>query len=209
MSSRPTERHRISTVLAVCVGNVCRSPLTEQILASRIKTAGIAGVELLSAGLGALAGAPMEPWPAALSRENGGDPQGAVGKKITAEMVDAADLILTMSRKQRDEFMSRYPHATRRTFTLAEFARLLGELPQGDAGSSLLGWPDPGTSQNISGIRVLATSAAAVRHKVQLSGADDVPDPMGRSEALHRDVARQIAALSESIVDGLAARFRH
>lgn len=205
MSSRHTERHPVSTVLAVCVGNVCRSPLTEQILASRIKTAGISGVELLSAGLGALVGAPMEPWPAALSREYGGEPQGAVGKKVTPEMVDAADLVLTMSRKQRDEFMSRYPNAARRTFTLAEFAKLIDELPQ-EASKSLQSWPIPGARQSVSELRALATSAAAVRHRAQLYGADDVQDPMGKSEAIHRDVALQIVTLSEKIVDGLAAR---
>ena len=48
-------------VLVVCVGNVCRSPLGERLLAARLGD----GFEVTSAGVGALVGEPMDPEAAA------------------------------------------------------------------------------------------------------------------------------------------------
>ena len=52
-------------ILFVCVGNVCRSPLGERLLAARLPADRF---EVSSAGVGALAGAAMDPEAAATSR---------------------------------------------------------------------------------------------------------------------------------------------
>lgn len=53
-------------ILVVCTGNICRSPVAEAMLRDALP-----GLEVHSAGLGALAGHGVEPTAAALARADG------------------------------------------------------------------------------------------------------------------------------------------
>jgi protein-tyrosine phosphatase len=109
-----------TTILTVCTGNICRSPLAEQLLRARLGD----GFRVHSAGVGAMTGWPMDPDAADQSRAYGGDPDGFTARQLTAAIVDESDLILTATRSHRDEVVRRFPKAMRRTFSLAEFAAL-------------------------------------------------------------------------------------
>lgn len=198
-----------STVLTVCVGNICRSPLAEQLLRARLEQAGLGDVELLSAGLRAVVGAPMEPWPAALSREYGGDPTGAVGKQLSAEIVGASDLVLTMTRSQRDDLVKRHPTAAQRTFTLAEFGRIIDALPRAEEGTTASDaplWGRPVDTVAGSAVSGVVRSASSARHLAPLAAEDDVRDPINQPEDVHRAVGRQIDDLTRRIAAGLTRR---
>jgi protein-tyrosine phosphatase len=197
-----TERRaaRPFSILTVCTGNICRSPLAEQLLRARLVEAGFTGVEVGSAGLRAVVEAPMHVIPARISTRLGGDPSRARGQQLSTEIVAAADLLLTMTRAQRDDLVSRHPNAVHRSFTLVEFARLLGVIGSSSAPV------EPGTpAASVASERLqsLVASAARQRPAVRLTDDDDVTDPIGRSEDVHEAVGEQISLATSRIVFGL------
>jgi protein-tyrosine-phosphatase len=118
--ARDRERFR---VLFLCDGNTCRSPMAEALL--RLRAAG-EGVEARSAGLYAVEGAPAARMAREALPEAGGELERHRSRPLDGELVAWADLVLTMTRRQRDEFRRRYPEAADRCFVLAEYA-----LPDG------------------------------------------------------------------------------
>lgn len=187
-----------STILTVCTGNICRSPLAEQLIRAHLDRTGLESFIVRSAGLHAAVNAPMEPLPAALSTEYGGDPRDAYGKQISEAAVSAAELILTMTVKQRDELVSKYPGAAQRTFTMAEFARAGKNVPPKQ--SAAPSWAAVTGSAQDSAVASLVRRTAAVRSSAELNDGDDIPDPINAPEALHREVAHRIAGYSDRIV---------
>jgi len=190
----------------VCIGNICRSPLAEQLLRARLGQTGLKNFELLSAGLRAVVGAPMEPWPAALSLEYGADPEGAVGKQLSPEIVGASDLVLTMTQGQRDELAKRYPTAAQRTFTLAEFGRIINALPaspQNTPEAAAPSWAQLTEPSEGSALSSVVRAASSARYLAALSSKDDVRDPINLPEDVHRAVGQQIDQLTQRIADGL------
>ncbi|QSB24146.1 arsenate reductase/protein-tyrosine-phosphatase family protein [Curtobacterium sp. 24E2] len=120
-------------VLFVCSGNICRSPLGAQVLTARLGPDAAAFV-VESAGTIADDGAAMDGAAAAQSVRLGGDPSGHGSRYLTAAIVEDADLVLTAERSHRAAVVSLAPRATKRAFTIKQFARVLG-------GSSPVTWP--------------------------------------------------------------------
>jgi protein-tyrosine phosphatase len=119
------------SILTVCSGNICRSPLAEQLL--RAGTREWSEVTVASAGTTALVGEPMTEQAQALSFEFGGD--GAEthrARELTEEQLRDADLVLGLSREHRRAIVELYPRATRHAFTLREFARLVAGITDDD-----------------------------------------------------------------------------
>jgi protein-tyrosine-phosphatase len=100
------------SVLFVCLGNTCRSPLAEVILKSELKLAGIKKVHVSSAGTGAFEGA----------RASSGSTVIAGSKPLTRLRVRRADLVLTMTASQKREVRERWPEDADRVFTLSEYS---------------------------------------------------------------------------------------
>jgi protein-tyrosine phosphatase len=181
------------SVLVVCLGNVCRSPLAERVLRLRLAElpdgpAGAVGVS--SAGIRALVGAPMDETAAAELRRLGGDPAGSVSRQLQRAMVEEADLVLTATRQLRSRLLEDEPRALKRTFTIREFAAL--------AAPEVLGGLRPAT------LTELVSRAATSRSAVAVDGYD-VPDPIGRSPEFHREVADLIDEACTGIAAALAA----
>lgn len=83
-------------VLFVCLGNVCRSPLAEQVLRRSAAEAG-AAVEVASAGLRASAGAAMDAGSAACAARHGLDGSGHVARRLDAALVGWADVVVALA----------------------------------------------------------------------------------------------------------------
>ncbi|SHK58187.1 protein-tyrosine phosphatase [Shimia gijangensis] len=81
----------IESVLVVCVGNVCRSPVGERLLQSKAPN-----VTVSSAGVGALVNKPADATASRVAAEKGVSLEGHKGRQATAEILSAADLILVM-----------------------------------------------------------------------------------------------------------------
>ena len=90
----------IQYVLFVCTGNICRSPLAASLLERALKDRGLE-VEVTSAGTGAWDGAPASEGAYLVGLEKGLDLSGHRARLLTRELVDEADLILTMARHHR------------------------------------------------------------------------------------------------------------
>jgi protein-tyrosine phosphatase len=175
------------TILAVCTGNVCRSPAVERLLANQLGPA----VSVSSAGTHALVGHPISEPMAALLQRIGVDPQPFEARRLSEQMLKEADLILPMTRAQRGFIVELWPAAVRRAFTLREFARLLtlvdpSALPSGTTGDRLS-----------AAIRL----AAAERGRGRVSPEeDDVIDPFRLTDEVYAKSFGQIKYAVEQIV---------
>lgn len=94
----------IKSILVVCVGNVCRSPLGERLLKARLP-----GVTISSAGLGALVGEPADADALAVAEENGVSLDGHVARQFDSALASSHDLILAMEPGHRRQILERMP----------------------------------------------------------------------------------------------------
>ena len=151
------------SVLFVCTGNVCRSPVAElvarRLLADKLGAEEAARFTVSGAGTNAALGEPMDPQSRAELADVGVDADEASDFRshpVTAEAIEAADLILTADRNHRSTVVQLAPGALGKTFCLREFARLLSSLdlpdPPNDSrcsrsrvsgGSPRWSWSDP------------------------------------------------------------------
>src|SRR3989442_8878821 len=88
-------------ILLVCTGNICRSPLAAALLTRALAERGFEGIDVSSAGTGAWDGAPASEGAYLVGLERGLDLSGHRARLLTRELVEAADLILTMARHHR------------------------------------------------------------------------------------------------------------
>lgn len=167
-------------VLFVCVGNVCRSPVGERLLAARLPADRF---EVRSAGMHALVDEPISPPAAALLEGYGGDPTGFSARQLDASTVRDSDLILVATSDLRSQLLSEWPAALRRTFTVREFAALL---------------------DLVDAVAPLDVVAEAQARRSEVRGIDyDIPDPFRRSQEAHELAASLMHAAVERIAKGL------
>ena len=85
------------SVLHVCTGNICRSPIGEVVLRAKLAEAGIDDVEVSSSGLGSWhAGDPMDPRAAAALRRRGYDGSAHRARRFRTGWFADRDLVLAM-----------------------------------------------------------------------------------------------------------------
>lgn len=113
-------------VVLVCTGNICRSPLAEALLKSALQERGVDAVTVTSAGTGAWDGAPASEGAYLVGLERGLDLSGHRARLLTREVVEEADLILTMARHHRARVQELGGEG--RVFVLGEYA---GRAPDG------------------------------------------------------------------------------
>ena len=176
-------------VLAVCLGNICRSPLVERLLTVRLEEAGVGAAYVVgSAGLVAREGIEMQ-WDAAGHLAAlGGDPTSFRSRALADPMAQEAGLVLTATTDVRRRLLQKAPSALRRTFTVREFAHL--------ASSADLGAVRSPTELVADAVRRRGTTAWQEL---------DLPDPMGQTAEVHAASARLAAEAVEEMVPALVA----
>lgn len=111
----------MSSILVVCVGNICRSPVAEGLLRRDL-----AGATVASAGLHAVVGHGTQREMLALAKGIGLDLSAHRARQFTPAMGAGHDLILVMERAHRDEISQIAPHLTARTMLLDHWSGARG-----------------------------------------------------------------------------------
>lgn len=96
------------SVLVVCVGNICRSPVGERLLAARLIERGTS-LSVSSAGIAALVGHPADETAAAVASARGIALDGHVARQFSRGLGLDHDLILTMEPGHRREIINASP----------------------------------------------------------------------------------------------------
>lgn len=178
------------TVLHVCMGNICRSPMAERLLARAVRDRA-GDVELLrsvSAGTGGWhEGEEMNPPAARQVHARRGNADGFAARKLRGDFIDEADLVLTATADQYDYVVALRPDAAERTFVLGEFGRLLGAvdtgaLPAADAK------PEAVHARGTA----LVEAVARLRGSDQPQLTDDLDDPWGRGDQTFQRIGDEI-----------------
>ena len=178
--SDPAPAAGVFRVLFVCIGNVCRSPVGERLLAARLPAERF---EVSSAGVGAMVGYAMSRYAAEELKSYGGDPTGFAARQLEPRMVEASDLVLAATRELRSQILAEVPGALRRTFTILEFAALC-EQAEGSTATEVVKW--------------------AGAHRSLVSNVEqDVPDPYRRGGVEHARAAGAIETAVQEIAKGL------
>jgi protein-tyrosine phosphatase len=190
-------------LLFVCTGNLCRSPVAGGLALAWARESlqgspELALVEVLSAGTEAAAGRSMDASSAVALRQLGGDPEEFVSRQVTPDLLEGADLVLTMTRDQRREVLRMAPRGLRRTFTLTEAADLL-------ARADLRGLR---TMPLAARARELGRRLDAARAFRMTADVDDLTDPVGRGPEVHEATARGIATALRPLADILFTSVR-
>lgn len=109
----------IDSILVVCVGNICRSPMGEGLLRQALPECHVS-----SAGLGALVGEPADPIAVELMRARELDITRHRARQLTPGMMEEADLVLVMELDHQRHIERNYPLARGKIFRLCESMRV-------------------------------------------------------------------------------------
>lgn len=177
-------------ILTVCTANICRSPLAENVLRSRLD---FGDVEVTSAGTRAREGVGMDPSSARLAVAHGADAERVTrhtARSITAPELRGTHLALAMSREHRRALVETDPALTGRAFTLRELHRLLLEVDDEDLHAAGGAAGDP--PARLAGMLALAHSRRGIALPPASPDQDDVIDPFGRSATTYERSATEV-----------------
>ncbi|TGD83791.1 low molecular weight phosphatase family protein [Mycolicibacterium sp. CH28] len=165
-------------VLFVCTGNICRSPIAERLAVLLAEQMQVPDFTASSAGTRALVGHPIHPDSVRVIESRGGDASNFSARRLSKSIASHADLILTMTRAHCDIALETAPGQLRRTFTLAQAARIVTEFAPASV-----------------------ADLAVLRPHIAADEACDIRDPIGRSSEFFADVGAEIADLLPPILE--------
>jgi len=125
IANRPRPVH---SVFFVCKGNICRSPLAEAYMKSKLK--GKNQLRVFSGGLDTTPGHTANAVAETIARQYGLALEGHRTTPISRDLIRQADLILVMDYSQRQSLLATYPEAQGKVSLLSSFRRgVLTHIP--------------------------------------------------------------------------------
>lgn len=175
------------TVLHVCTGNICRSPMSERILD------GLTGDDVYNHGAGISNyhdGDPMQANSVAELTDRGFDAEGHRARHIDRAQVESSDLILVATTGHIEYIADRFPEAVDKTFLVRQFGKIAAdvaaELHDGD-----------------SAARGKSLVAEAAKRRGEYAETD-LSDPWGLGRETYAVIADQLVEALEPVADALA-----
>ena len=105
-------------ILTVCIGNICRSPIAQGLLAKELPKHVV-----FSAGLSALVGQPADPMSIQVAMSHGVDIQSHRAQQISFILCQQADLILVMEQFQKTQVEQLFPSVRGKVFRLGQYGQ--------------------------------------------------------------------------------------
>ena len=106
-------------LIFVCTGNTCRSPMAEGLLKAMLPKE--CGWEISSAGVCAANGWPPSDHSIEALREKGIDISAQRSQTLTPALIEAADLLITMTKGHRQAVLAAVPQSAGKVFLLKSF----------------------------------------------------------------------------------------
>jgi glycine hydroxymethyltransferase len=114
-----TDRLETRTILFICTGNICRSPMAEGLFRKLLGNR--TDIRVVSAGVSAIRGQPPSPHTVEVLRRLGIDLSRFRSQPLTDELVADAAWILVMTRSHLDTIQLLFPQAADKAFLVCEF----------------------------------------------------------------------------------------
>lgn len=187
-------------IMTICTGNICRSPLAELLLRTRL--AGL-DARASSARTRGLASAPMTEEAQRLAVARGVDPSVADAHRsrfLTELHLGSPDLILAMTREHRRAVAELAPARLRSTFTVREFARLAAAVSDEQITAAVTNAPQQDAASRLRAASTLLAGQRGLVPPPDDPDDDDVIDPYRRSWATYERSAGQLDPAIEEVV---------
>lgn len=152
--------------------------MAERLAATFAARRGISGLAVSSAGTQARVSHAIHSYAAQVLKNLGSNPSDFRARQLTPRIVSTADVVLTMTKEQRDKVLELAPSRLRQTFTLGEAALLASTFD----------------------IRQ-AIDLAAFRPRLAADSWADIPDPIGKDADYFAMVGSKIAELLIPVLD--------
>jgi protein-tyrosine phosphatase len=190
----------MASIIVVCTGNVCRSPIAEGLLRSILQARfGDAAPSVASAGTAGWVGSGADPDSIRTASELGIDISAHRARQLRADEIRSARLVLAMAGEHREAAARSVPEAGRVSFALKELVGLLEALPEASPTN------DP-TAALVDRVR---EADRLRRDGTGGRGRDDgIADPLGMPLDGFRAVASDLEAWCARLADGLFGRAR-
>jgi protein-tyrosine phosphatase len=186
----------MASILVICTGNVCRSPIATGVLRTELERRfGPEAPEVASAGIGAWEGSRATREALDAAAERGFDISAHRGRQLARPFVDEADLVVAMAAEHRKAVTETVSDSASKTFTLKELVRLVEALP-------------PATADHAEPRRTLIDRVADADRlrRGGFEGApfdEDVADPIGMPLEMYRAVAWELDEWGTRLVAGV------
>ena len=196
-----SQRREIMNILFVCTGNTCRSPMAEAILKSK------SNFEVQSAGIAAMTGQPTNPKAIDTLKANQIDFSGQ-SQQLDSELVDWADLILTMTNHHKQVITSHFSSGIDKVFTLKEYTSDDADETWQALKATYLKLEEKraSTSENSTKEEIeacLSEEMAEIRRLEEKLRDLDIVDPFGQNHEAYQQAYQEINSAIDKLIEKL------